>query len=237
MPDHEREERRLSRRQAIAATSALGAYAFLTSCGDDEKSGAGTDAASATTPDASASADCVLTPEQTEGPFYIDNNLIRRDIRGGRSGVKLQLRLKVQDASSCKPIKGATVEIWHADAEGIYSGFDEGAGKSFLRGGQRTDSDGLAKFTTIFPGWYQGRTVHIHAKVHVKGDEVHTGQLYFSDSAADKVFRDPRYSGRGDRTTRNSQDNLYAGGGSKSRVALARSGTGYVGRLTLGVRS
>src|SRR5437868_1621090 len=126
---------------------------------------------------------CVLTPELTEGPYYIAGEKLRRDVRDGHPGTLLTLRLTVLNASNCSPIRGAAVDIWHADAAGNYSGFGGGAGsRTFLRGIQKTDKNGLAMFTTIYPGWYQGRAVHIHVKVHVGGSVVHTGQLFFSDA-------------------------------------------------------
>src|SRR6266550_5062184 len=135
-------------------------------------------------------AQCVLTPELTEGPYYIDGEKVRRDIREGHPGTLLTLRLTVLNASTCKPIKGAAVDIWHADAAGNYSNFgSDTSSRTFLRGIQKTDANGLAVFTTIYPGWYQGRAVHIHIKVHVGGRVVHTGQLFFSDTLTDTVYR------------------------------------------------
>jgi protocatechuate 3,4-dioxygenase beta subunit len=104
----------------------------------------------------------------TEGPFYIAREKVRRNITDGHPGTPLVLRLTVVDASTCKPIKGAAVDIWHADAAGNYSVFGAGSGnRTFMRGIQRTDANGVATFRTVYPGWYQGRTVHIHVKVHV----------------------------------------------------------------------
>jgi protocatechuate 3,4-dioxygenase beta subunit len=129
---------------------------------------------------ASGAVSCVLTPEQTEGPYYIANEAVRRNITEGRPGIPLLLRAFVVNASTCKAIKSAAVDIWHADAGGVYSGFGSGgASRTFMRGIQRTNAKGLALFRTVYPGWYQGRTVHIHVKVHLGGNVVHTGQLYF----------------------------------------------------------
>src|SRR5437588_838015 len=111
---------------------------------------------------------CVLTPEMTEGPYYISGEKLRRKITEGRPGTRLDLHLSVVDATSCRPIAGAVVDIWHADAGGVYSGFGAGASsRTFMRGVQKTDKTGLAVFRTVYPGWYQGRTVHIHVKVRV----------------------------------------------------------------------
>jgi protocatechuate 3,4-dioxygenase beta subunit len=185
---------------------------------------------------ASGQVTCVLAPEQTEGPYYIANEKLRRDITEGRPGVSLLLRLRVVDASTCKPIKGAAVDIWHADALGVYSGFGSGArSRTFMRGIQRTDANGLARFRTVYPGWYRGRTVHIHVKVHVAGNVVHTGQLYFPDSLTDRVFRRRPYSRRPHRTTRNADDFVFAQGGRRSMLALRKVGSAYVGAIRMGV--
>ena len=192
--------------------------------------GAGPDAV------ASGAVSCVLAPEQTDGPYYLSGETLRRDITEGRPGTPLLLRLKVVDASTCKPIKGAVVDVWHCDALGVYSGFGSGAGnRTFMRGVQRTDKNGLARFRSVYPGWYQGRTVHIHVKVHVAGNVVHTGQLYFPDSVTDRIFRRKPYSRRGRRSTRNSSDFVFAQGGRRSLLALRKAGSAYVGSITMGV--
>src|SRR5690349_17619134 len=161
----------------------------------------------------SGAVSCVLTPELTEGPYYIAGEKLRRDIREGHPGTLLSLRLRVLNASTCKPIKGAAVDIWHADAAGNYSGFGNAAGsRTFLRGIQKTDATGLAVFTTVYPGWYQGRTVHVHVKVHVGGSVVHTGQLFFPDSLTDTVYRAYPYAARGARQVRNADDSIFVNG-------------------------
>src|SRR5262245_11988748 len=186
---------------------------------------------------ASGAVSCVLAPEQTEGPFYIPNERVRRDITEGKPGAPLALSLSVVDASSCRPVRNASVDIWHADASGAYSGFGAGSGnRTFLRGVQRTDARGVARFTTIYPGWYPGRAVHIHVKVHVAGDVVHTGQLYFSDALTDAVFKRSPYSRRGARQVRNPDDAIYRNGGKRSTLAVRQSGSRYLGSITMGVQ-
>jgi protocatechuate 3,4-dioxygenase beta subunit len=185
---------------------------------------------------ASGAVTCVLAPEQTEGPYFISGEKLRRNITEGRPGAALRLRLRVVNASTCKPIKGATVDVWHADAAGAYSGFGSSSGnRTFMRGVQRTDAKGYAVFDTVYPGWYQGRTVHIHVKVHVGGNVVHTGQLYFSDAVTDAVYLKSPYSTRSARTTRNASDSIYRNGGSKSQLLVTKRGTGYLGAITMGV--
>ena len=185
---------------------------------------------------ASGAVKCVLTPEQTEGPYYIPNERLRRNIAEGRPGTPLALRLSVVDASTCRPIKGAAVDIWHADAAGVYSGFGQGAAsRTFMRGIQRTDAKGTATFRTVYPGWYQGRTVHIHVKVHVAGNVVHTGQLYFPDTLTDAVYTKAPYSSRPGRDVRNATDSVFRNGGKRSMLTLHRSGSGYLGSIVMGV--
>jgi protocatechuate 3,4-dioxygenase beta subunit len=179
---------------------------------------------------------CVLTPEQTEGPYYLANEKLRRDITEGRPGTPLALRLTVVDAATCRPIKGAAVDIWHADATGVYSGFGSGpASRTFMRGIQKTDVHGIALFRTVYPGWYPGRTVHIHVKVHVGGNVVHTGQLYFPDARTDAAYRKPPYSRRGARDTRNATDSVFRSGGARSLLRVRPSGAGDAAAITMGV--
>jgi protocatechuate 3,4-dioxygenase beta subunit len=162
---------------------------------------------------------------------------VRRNITEGRPGAPLLLRTFVLDASTCRPIRNAVVDIWHADAGGVYSGFGQGASnRTFMRGIQRTNAKGLAQFRTVYPGWYQGRTVHIHVKVHLGGNVVHTGQLYFPDAFTDRVYRKAPYTGRPSRTTRNVDDAIYRNGGRRSQLALRRTTSGlYVATITMGV--
>jgi protocatechuate 3,4-dioxygenase beta subunit len=185
-----------------------------------------------------ASVSCILAPEQTEGPYYIAGEKLRRNITDGRPGAPMQLRAFVVDATTCRPIRNAAVDVWHADAAGVYSGFGSGSSsRTFMRGIQRTNSRGLAQFRTVYPGWYQGRTVHIHVKVHVGGNVVHTGQLYFPDSLTDAVYRLAPYASRPNRTTRNADDMIFRSGGNRSMLKVKRSGSGlYVATITMGVR-
>jgi protocatechuate 3,4-dioxygenase beta subunit len=188
--------------------------------------------------DAAPTVSCILTPEQTEGPYYIAGEKLRRNISEGRPGAPFLLRAFVVDASTCRPLRNAAVDIWHADAAGVYSGFGAGASsRTFMRGIQRTNAKGLAEFRTVYPGWYQGRTVHIHVKVHVGGSVVHTGQLYFPDLLTDSVYRRAPYNTRPNRDVRNATDAIYRNGGSKSLVHVKKNGAGvYVGTIVMGVR-
>src|SRR3954449_7582398 len=180
---------------------------------------------------------CVLTPELTEGPYYVDGEKLRRDITEGKPGLALQLDLKVVNASNCKVVKGAVVDIWHCDASGAYSGtVANNPGTNFLRGIQKTNAKGIATFKTIYPGFYPGRAVHVHVKVHVAGNVVHTGQLFFPAAVTGAVYAKGPYSGHG-RTpdTSNAADSIYRNGGNKGLLKLTKSGSGYVGAIAMGV--
>src|SRR5438034_11264655 len=222
---------RLSRRSSLVrlggfVATAVGAAGLQT----ETSGGAGRAAVG------SGAVSCVLTPEQTEGPYYIPNEAVRRNITEGRPGTALLLRAFVVNASTCRPIKGAAVDIWHADASGIYSGFGQGAGsRTFMRGIQRTNAKGLALFRSVYPGWYPGRTVHIHVKVHLGGNVVHTGQLYFPDAVTDAAYRKAPYASRPTRSTRNANDAIYRNGGKKSLLSVRRTPAGYAGTIVMGV--
>ena len=181
---------------------------------------------------------CTLTPEAMEGPYYLPDEPRRSDIRDGRGGELLRLVLTVVDATTCDPIGNAKVDIWHADRQGNYSGFGATAGDTtFLRGFQRSDPAGRVRFTTTYPGWYPGRTAHIHVKVHAGGDVVHTGQLYFPQRVNDRVFGQRRYQHFGTRVT-NHQDGIFnSSGGAQTKLTLSRPAAGgYKGTMTLAVR-
>lgn len=233
-------ERGIDRRNAIAklgglAAAALGAGAWgARDLLDASEAAAAGDGPAGV---ASGAVTCVLAPEQTEGPYYLDDARVRRNITEGKAGVPLALRLTVVDASSCKPIRGAAVDVWHCDAAGVYSGTSAQGSEDarFLRGVQRTDAKGVALFRTVYPGWYPGRTVHIHVMVHIGGNVVHTGQLYFPDAVTDAVFRRGPYNRRPDRDPRNAGDSIYRNGGKRSTLRLMKSRSGYTGRITMGV--
>lgn len=191
-----------------------------------------------TAPEATPS--CVLTPEGTEGPYYLDLDLVRGDLVEGRPGVPLTLHTTVVDADTCEPLPDASVDIWHADATGVYSGIrSEGTeGENFLRGVQVTDEEGAAEFSTLYPGWYDRRTVHVHVKVHLAGDVVHTGQLYFEDDTNALVAATDPYAGRADRVVVNADD-MFSGtiGPENTLRATGSPEAGYRASIVLGVRA
>ncbi len=231
--------RSLTRRGSLLRLGGLAAGALGTTAWKLESADDATGASAGPAAVASGLVTCVLAPEQTQGPYYLEGDKVRRNVREGKPGVALDLRTTVLDVSSCTPIRGAAVDIWHCDAGGTYSGFaQEGTeGRTFLRGIQRTDRAGLAIFDTIYPGWYEGRTVHIHVQVHIGGDVVHTGQLYFPDSLTDAVYRRAPYNRRPSRTVRNASDSIFRNGGSRSMLKLARNGNRYIGRIAMGVQT
>jgi protocatechuate 3,4-dioxygenase beta subunit len=177
------------------------------------------------------------TPQQTEGPYFVDGMPNRSDIRSDPSdgsvqqGIPLRLAFHVysEDNGSCIPLNEARVDIWHANPQGIYSGVkDFGTiGKKFLRGYQVTDHKGTAQFTTIYPGWYQGRTTHIHVKIRtLEGSNKTlewTAQFYFDNSVNKQVNAQPPYNKHGPPTTTNEQDGIYTGA---STDGLLKSNTG-----------
>lgn len=233
MPADERVTRRASLLRLgglVAGAAGLGAWKTADSRGAEDGGVAAAGPAGVVT----GAVTCILAPEQTEGPFYLDDQRVRRDVTEGRPGVPLTLRLEVVDASSCRPLRGAAVEIWHCDAAGAYSGV-QGETGTFLRGIQRTNANGLVSFRTIYPGWYPGRTVHVHVKLFLGGNVVHTGQLYFPDAVTDAVYRRAPYSRRPSRDPRNAGDSIYRNGGRRSTLKVRRSGPGYVASIRMGV--
>jgi protocatechuate 3,4-dioxygenase beta subunit len=194
---------------------------------------------------------CVVRPEMTEGPFFVDEKLLRSDVRSDpatkavSAGVPLRLKFLVSKVSSvgCAVLPGAAVDIWHCDANGLYS--DEASnntvGKKFLRGYQVTDKNGQAQFLTIYPGWYPGRAVHIHFKVRGKDSAGRnfdfTSQVFFDDALSDTVFRNAPYTARGTRSTRNANDNIYRNnGGNQLLLKLERDGAGYAASFDIGLQ-
>ncbi|KQV98879.1 protocatechuate dioxygenase [Streptomyces sp. Root369] len=231
---------------ATAATLAVGAAAPGTST-----------APTTDTAPVAAAAVCTLTKEMTEGPYYLDGQYVRADITEDKTGFPLKLALTVVDDDTCATISNALVEIWHCDALGEYSGYvgnnghNEPDSGTFLRGGVLTNASGVADITTVYPGWYRGRCVHIHVKVHVNvtltsdgsftgGTELHTGQLFFDETVTARVGALSPYSANTVTRTTLAQDSIYDDGGAASGLltltALGSSpSAGYSGTLTLGV--
>lgn len=210
---------RLDRRRALSAFGALSLGRWLPACGSSQAARGSGAAGGGDRGDGGAEeVSCPLTPEQTQGPFFVDTGLMRSDLREGKPGAVLELSLRVVNGPSCSPVAGALVEVWHADASGVYSGFDVAQGnvqntlgQTFLRGFQRTSADGRVEFLSIYPGWYPGRTPHVHLTVQVEGRRQRlTTQLYFPDGVTDVVYASEPYAARGARSTTNATDAVGA---------------------------
>jgi protocatechuate 3,4-dioxygenase beta subunit len=212
----------LSRRSALGRLASVAALPHLTRA--HAADAAGTPAAIA-----QQQGVCVLFPQAVEGPYYFDPKLVRTDISEGRPGMPLSLQLRIIESGPCTPIASARVDIWHADAGGIYSGYSgqgdvrdvSTKGQTYLRGTQITDTDGRVTFASIYPGWYPGRTTHIHIKVFLDQKSLVTGQVYFPEELSARIYqtREP-YKARPVPDTINSTDWIYKDG--------AREGGGTV---------
>ncbi|MFC5813858.1 MULTISPECIES: intradiol ring-cleavage dioxygenase [Nonomuraea] len=251
---HDHEGQRVSRRRMIAGIGSLGLGGLIAACTGQPVT---TSTGESVTPQATTAQDltslfdgantCTLTPATTAGPYYFDADKVRADIREDREGVRLRVAVKVQDSGSCRPIKDAVVEIWHCDAGGLYSGAEamsRGGGalsasspdldpqddERYLRGAQVTNADGVVEFTTIWPGWYRGRCVHIHAMVHVSDARVLTTQMMFDEALNDRVLAGRPYAARGERDTRNDGDGIFR---DEMLMKVTPDGDGYVGAIVL----
>lgn len=248
----------LSRRDALKVLG-IGSAAFLAACTSAEETStvvptAESTQASATQiiPTAGLTLDCVVRPEMTIGPYFVDQQLERSDLRSSSSddavkeGISLTLNINVASVAdnSCTPIEGAQVDIWHCDALGQYSGVsDQGfdtTGQDFLRGYQLTNANGAVQFQTIYPGWYSGRAVHIHFTIRTKAadgeDYQFTSQFFFDESLTDQVHALEPYASKGQRNTLNSNDNIFSGGGDQLLLNLQGDTiSGYTGLMSIGL--
>ncbi len=203
-----------------------------------------------TTTPTTGSSTCVLTAALTEGPFFVDEMLNRSDIRADpatgvvSSGIPLALTFNVERVanSACTPLTGAYLDVWHCDATGTYSDVS-GSSRKFLRGYQITDANGVAAFTSIYPGWYSGRAVHIHFKLRLFAGSTKTyeftSQFFFDDTLTDSVYTQSPYSSRGSRNTRNANDGIYNSLSTTDKAGLtlqtSKTTGGYAGIINLGV--
>jgi protocatechuate 3,4-dioxygenase beta subunit len=180
---------------------------------------------------------CILSPEETEGPYYVDMAMMRKEIAEDRPGIPFKVRVRIVDASAdCKPLAGIPFEIWHADRVGQYSGYMGEPGSMWLRGIQMTDETGLAEFITIYPGSYPGRAIHIHFKVHLGGNRIVTSQMYFPEDVSEEIMASDEYAGFGAAITPNANDGVGRNDFEDLMVALVPDGDGYVGDMVIGVR-
>ena len=247
----------LSRRDLLAlatkgAASVLVSQSLLVSCAaaaNGVTDSASTGETGATTP-TGASPTCVLTASLTEGPFFVDEKLNRSDIRTDptsgvvSAGIPLALTFNVSRVANnaCTPLTGAYLDVWHCDADGVYSDVS-GSSRKFLRGYQITDANGVAAFRTIYPGWYSGRAVHIHFKLRLYAGSTRTyeftSQFFFDDSFTDSVYTQNPYGSRGSRNVRNANDGIYNSLSSNDKAGLtlqtSKTSNGYGGVINLGV--
>lgn len=232
----------LSRREILALLGAAGAATLLSACAPittpSGTTGSSNGAASATT-NTTLPTGCVVRPALTEGPVFVEEDLNRSDIRLDPSngkvseGVQFDLTFNITklDDSACVPLSGVQVDIWHCDADGVYSDTDQlgfqTVGQKFLRGYQVTDDSGVVKFTTIYPGWYTGRTVHVHFKIRTGDGYDFTSQLFFDDTLSDEVFAAAPYNTRGERSLRNEDDGIFGQSGNQLLLTVNKVATGY----------
>lgn len=237
--------------QAAAAAMTLVVSQTLSSCGAtaiaDDGNDSGDDSDDGSTPT------CVLTAALTEGPYFVDERLNRSDIRADpdtgeiSQGIPLELTFNVTRVAdgACTPLTGAYLDVWHCDAAGVYSdvsGVSDGL--RFLRGYQITDASGVVRFTTIYPGWYTGRAVHVHFKLRLIAGSTttyeFTSQFFFDESLTTVVHAQSPYSSKGSRDTLNTTDNIYNSLSSSEKTALtlqtSSSDAGYSGVINLGVQ-
>ena len=228
--------RLLTRREALWLIGASGTALLGPAC-----------SARAATDTAPGTPSCIARPAQTEGPFFVDEKLNRSDIRSDprsgevKAGIPLRLAFRISriDGASCAPFPGAQVDVWHSDASGYYS--DAGGSRSqFLRGYQMTDAAGNAQFLTIYPGGYEGRTVHIHFKIRIassasRGHDF-TSQLYFDDALTDRIITIAPYAGRGPRSMRNADDFVFRNGGNQLLLDAKADGPGYAATFDIGMQ-
>lgn len=205
-------------------------------------------AATITTSPTSFVPSCIVRPALTEGPYFVDEKINRSDIRSDpsdgsvKAGAPLTLTVNVSqiNSSGCTPLAGAQVDVWHCDALGVYSDASDPSfntqGKKFLRGYQVTDDNGTVKFTTIYPGWYRGRAVHIHFKIRTTSGHEFTSQWFFDDALSDQVYTQAPYAQKGPHTLLNTEDGIYNQGGSQLVLDVKKKGAAYASTFDIGLQ-
>lgn len=233
---------------ALLAACAPGALTAASPSATAQRTAAATTTAAATAASSAGTAlpSCVVRPALTEGPYFVDEKLERSDIRSDpgtgavRPGALLALNFLVSrvSGSACTALSGAVVDVWHCDALGVYSDVDSARGQKFLRGYQTTNASGSAKFTTVYPGWYQGRAVHIHFKIRPTSSSEFTSQLFFDDALSTQVFAQTPYSQKGTQgITRNASDGIFQQSGGKLTLNVTKSGDTYAATFDIGLAS
>jgi protocatechuate 3,4-dioxygenase beta subunit len=201
--------RKVGRREALGVMGAAGA-ALAFGCGGSPTS-PDTSTSTSTTTTGSTNAACAVTPTETAGPYPSLTDIFRSDIRDGKTGTLLTLTVKVVNVTAaCAAVANANVEVWHCDSAGNYSEYGTQTAQTYLRGIQTTNSNGEATFTTIYPGWYQGRATHIHLEVTINGVSRKVTQIAFPESVNNTVYRSGVYASRGSNPTSNLSDGIFA---------------------------
>ena len=223
----------LTRREAIAILGAAGSAVAL-GCGDSPTTPTST---SSSTTTGTTGAACAVTPTETIGPYPSLRDLIRSDVREDRQGTVLTLTMKVVNANAnCAPVANANVEIWHVDASGDYSEYGSQTAATFLRGIQTTNANGEVTFTTIYPGWYQGRATHIHVEVVLNGRSVKATQIAFPESINNSVHTQGVYARRGTNPMSNAADGIFADSLTSELVTPSGSpSSGFTASFQVGV--
>jgi len=231
----------------LAACAPGGALASPSPATTAQQTSAAATTAAATGPAlATGLPSCIVRPALTEGPFFVDEKLDRSDIRSDpatgvvRPGAILNLNFVVSrvSGSACTALSGALVDVWHCDALGAYSDVDGARGQKFLRGFQKTDPSGSARFLTIYPGWYQGRAVHIHFKIRPTASSEFTSQLFFDDAMSTQVFAQAPYAQKGTQgMTRNTSDGIFNQSAGKLSLSVTKSGDVYSATFDIGLAS
>ncbi|PTR00913.1 dioxygenase-like protein [Mucilaginibacter yixingensis] len=225
-----------------ASTSALAAACKK----DDTASTTSTGSSSASTPPSSSNG-CAVAPTETEGPFptHTPASYVRSDITDGRTGYKLTVKIIIlSNSNSCNPLANAMVDIWHCDKDGNYSEYG-GSGMQatdytsvhFLRGRQTTDTSGLVTYTSIFPGWYSGRSTHIHVHVYnSSGTSLKVTQIAFPEGSGSAVAQVNGYSKGLTGYTYNASDNVFSDSYATEIAAVTGNTTdGFVLTMSISV--
>ena len=228
----------MKRRQALRAMGGAG-LGLAFGCGSNTGAGpSATGSAATSAPNAaSTNSTCAVTPTETVGPYPSLADLLRSDIRESKPGTALTLTIKVVNVNAaCAAVSNANVEIWQCDATGNYSSYGSQAGQTYLRGIQVTNANGEVTFTTIYPGWYQGRATHIHAEVTIDGRPIKVTQIAFPESVNDVVHATGVYASRGSNPTTNLRDGIFADSLSAELVTPAGSpASGYRANFQIGI--
>ena len=225
--------KRIGRREAMTIMGAAGA-AVAFGCGDSPTSPTTSSVSSSTT---STNAACSVTPTETVGPYPSLTDLFRSDIRENKEGTVLTLTIKVVNTNAgCAAVPNANVEIWHVDAVGNYSQYGAQTTQTYLRGIQATNSNGEVTFTTIYPGWYQGRATHIHAEVTIGGVSRKVTQIAFPESVNNTVHTSGVYASRGTNPMSNTADGIFADSLASELVTPTGSaGSGYAATFQIAI--